>query len=59
MRRSETLSPVKCWPDNRIEDLLGVGKPFDDQRHAKLFFSDPNNINPAMEGVVTMLLPPP
>lgn len=44
---------------NRIEDLLNVGKHFDDQRHAKLFFADPNNINAAMEGVVTKLLPPP
>ncbi len=42
----------------RIEDLLGVGKHFDDQRHAKLFFSDLANINAEMERVVTELLPP-
>jgi CRISPR-associated exonuclease Cas4 len=43
---------------NRLEDLLGVGRHFDDQRHAKEFFSDPNRINAAMEAVVTSLFPP-
>jgi len=43
----------------RLEDLLGVGRHFDDQRHAKEFFSDPANINADMEALVTMLLPPP
>lgn len=42
----------------RIEDLLGVGRHFDDQRHAKLFFSDLANINAAMDALVTELLPP-
>ena len=43
----------------RLEELLGVGRHFDDQRHAKEFFSDPANINAAMEALVTALLPPP
>ena len=42
----------------RLEDTLGVGRHFDDQRHAKQFFSDPTNINEAMEGIVRLLLPP-
>lgn len=44
-------------PD-RLEDLLKVGRHFDDQRHAKEFFSDVNNINAEMEALVTALLPP-
>jgi hypothetical protein len=43
---------------NKIEDLLGVARHFDDQLHAKQFFSDQANINEAMELVVTALLPP-
>ena len=43
---------------NRLEDALGVGRHFDDQRHAKKFFSDPVNINDAMEDIVRSLLPP-
>lgn len=41
---------------NRIEDVLEV-RHFDDQRHAKQFFSDPSRINKSMEDVVTALLP--
>ena len=41
----------------RIEDLLNVGRHFDDQRHAKEFFSDPANINTEMEKLVNDLLP--
>lgn len=41
----------------RVEDLLGVGRHFDDQRHAKEFFSNAANINAAMETLVTALLP--
>lgn len=43
---------------NRVEDILGVGRHFDDQRHAKQFFSDANNINQAMEQLTSSLLPP-
>ena len=43
---------------NRLEDALGVGRHFDDQRHAKKFFSEPVNINKAMEDIVRSLLPP-
>lgn len=43
---------------NRLEDLLGVGRHFDDQRHAKQFFSETQNINADMEAIVTTLLPP-
>ena len=42
----------------RVEDMLGVGRHFDDQRHAKEFFSDPGNINADFEQVVGALLPP-
>ena len=42
----------------RVEDLLDLGRHFDDQRHAKQFFSNLNNINNAMEKIVTSLLPP-
>lgn len=41
----------------RLEDLLGVGRHFDDLRHAKQFFSDADNINADMEALVTALLP--
>ena len=43
---------------NRLEDALGIGRHFDDQRHAKKFFSEPVNINKAMEDIVRSLLPP-
>ncbi len=42
---------------NRVEDFLNVGRHFDDQRHAKEFFSNPDNINADMEALVTALLP--
>ena len=42
----------------RLEDALGVGRHFDDQRHAKKFFADPANINEEMENIVRSLLPP-
>ena len=42
----------------RLEDTLGVGRHFDDQRHAKQFFSEPDNINEKMENIVLSLLPP-
>ena len=42
---------------NRFEDLLDLTKHFDNQRHAKEFFSNPNNINHAMEEVVRSLWP--
>ena len=42
---------------NRLEDVLGVGRHFDGQLHAKRFFSDPNNINSDMEAIVESLLP--
>ena len=43
----------------KLEALVGVGAGhFSDQRHARMFFSDPNNINGAMEAVVNELLPP-
>lgn len=41
----------------RLEDLLGLGDHFDDQYHAKRFFSDPDNINQEMEELVLKLLP--
>jgi putative ATP-dependent endonuclease of the OLD family len=42
----------------KLEGLVGVEKDhFKDQRHARLFFADPNNINGDMEAVVTQLLP--
>lgn len=43
--------------DNRLEDLLGVGRHFDNLHHAKQFFSDPTNINNEMEKLVNKLLP--
>ena len=42
---------------NRLEDLLGLGKHFDDVHHAKEFFSDPARINVAMEELVKAILP--
>ena len=42
----------------RLEDTLGLGRHFDDQRHAKQFFSKPANINENMENIVRSLLPP-
>ena len=43
---------------NRLEDTLGIGHHFRDQRDAKLFFSEPTNINVEMETIVRTLLPP-
>ena len=42
----------------RLEDTMGVGRHFDDQRHAKQFFSEPAHINEEMENIVRSLLPP-
>jgi putative ATP-dependent endonuclease of the OLD family len=41
----------------QLEDLLGIGRHFDDLRHAKQFFANPANINDAMEALVRTLLP--
>lgn len=41
---------------NRLEDLVGVGRHFDDQLHAKRFFSNPENINPEFEAMVRSIL---
>ncbi len=41
----------------RVEDFLNVGRHFDDQRHAKEFFSDPDRINAEFEKLVLDLLP--
>ena len=40
----------------KLETLLGIGH-FEDVRHAKRFFADPNNISAELEGVVAALLP--
>lgn len=42
---------------NKLESLLGLSRHFEDQREARQFFSDPNNINADMEAVVEQLLP--
>lgn len=42
----------------RLEDFLGLSRHFDDQRHAKEFFSDSENISAEMEALVSRLLPP-
>ena len=42
----------------RLEDTMGLGRHFDDQLHAKQFFSDPANINEEMENIVRSLPPP-
>ena len=47
---------IAIIPD-RIEILLGLEGHFKDQRHAKRFFSDPNNINNKMEETVRTLWP--
>ncbi|GJM13282.1 MAG: ATP-dependent endonuclease [Pseudohongiella sp.] len=44
---------------NRVEDLIGLGRHFKDQREAKTFFSDANNINEEFLAITTDLLPPP
>lgn len=45
-------------PDT-LEALAGVAaNHFVDQRHTRIFFSDPNNINGGMEAMVSELLPP-
>ena len=41
----------------RLEDALGVTGHFNDQCHAKKFFSNPENINEAMKEIVLSLLP--
>ena len=41
----------------KLEDLLGIGRHFDDQYHAKKFFSNPDNINEEMQNLVRQLLP--
>jgi predicted ATP-dependent endonuclease of OLD family len=41
----------------KLETLVGLGGHFNDQRHARQFFSEPSNINGAMEDVVAELLP--
>lgn len=41
---------------NKLEDLLGLAH-FEDQWQAKQFFSNPDNINAAMEAIVRALLP--
>lgn len=46
-----------CKVPGKIEDVLGVGGHFDDVRHAKTFFSDPENINRLMEELVIAILP--
>lgn len=43
---------------NLVEDMLAVGRHFDDQRHAKSFFSDHANINADFEQIICDLLPP-
>jgi len=45
-------------PD-RVENFIGLGRHFRDQREAKEFFSDWNNINQDFLGLVDTLLPPP
>ena len=42
---------------NKLESLLGLNRHFEDQREARQFFSDPDNINANMEAVVAQLLP--
>ena len=43
---------------HRLEALAGVAaNHFADQRHTRIFFSDPNNITAGMEAMVTQLLP--
>lgn len=40
-----------------LEKLCGMTRHFENQWHAKLFFSKPENINAAMEGLVQALFP--
>jgi hypothetical protein len=42
----------------RLEECVGLKGHFDDQWHAKSFFSDPANITADLESAVTALLPP-
>jgi hypothetical protein len=43
---------------HKLEALAGVAaNHFADQRHTRIFFSDPNNINAGMEAMVGQLLP--
>jgi putative ATP-dependent endonuclease of OLD family len=54
----QNLQANRCHKvPNRLEDLLGVRKHFDDVHHAKEFFSDPTRINAAMEEAVKAVLP--
>lgn len=49
---------VSKIPD-KLEALAGVAaNHFADQRHTRIFFSDPKNINGGMEAMVAELLPP-
>lgn len=41
-----------------LEDYIGLNKHFDDQLHAKSFFSTPGNIKPDLEKLVTTLIGP-
>jgi predicted ATP-dependent endonuclease of OLD family len=43
---------------DRVEDLIGLGRHFHDQREAVMFFSDANNINDNFLAAVADLLPP-
>jgi putative ATP-dependent endonuclease of the OLD family len=54
----ENLLGNRCHKvPKRLEDILTVGRHFDDVRHAKAFFSDPANINQQMEELVRAILP--
>lgn len=41
----------------RLEDFLGLGRHFADQREAKVYFSDMANVTPDVEDMVVALLP--
>ncbi len=43
---------------HRVEDFIGLGRHFHDQREAKEYFSDWDNINEDFLGLVGTLLPP-
>ncbi|TNE61849.1 MAG: hypothetical protein EP335_14235 [Alphaproteobacteria bacterium] len=43
--------------ESKLETILAVGRHFDDVPHAKRFFSDPENINDEIRGIVETLLP--
>ena len=50
----------RCRRRCRLRIRMGVqlGRHFDDQRHAKQFFSEPANINEEMKNIVRSLLLP-